>query len=101
MTGAPVASPILARETFRTSRLAEFCTRRELVAQTGHAADDWPLVIVKELTDNGIDIAEEAGVSPEIEIAVSTERGEIVVTDNGPGIPTETITSIIDYSIRV
>jgi hypothetical protein len=43
--------PALERMTFKTSRLAEFCSRRELVAQTGHQVHDWPLVILKELTD--------------------------------------------------
>ena len=29
----------LERTTFRTSRLLEFCSRKELVAQTGHEPD--------------------------------------------------------------
>ena len=45
------------RTTFSTSRLLEFCSRKELVAQTGHEPDDWPLVIVKELVDNALDAA--------------------------------------------
>ena len=49
-------SPTLQRVAFKTSRLAEFCSRRELVAQTGHQVCDWPLVILKELTDNAIDV---------------------------------------------
>jgi hypothetical protein len=55
----PTPAATLSRETFTTSRLAEFCSQRELVAQTGHPVDDWPLVLVKELADNAIDIAEE------------------------------------------
>jgi hypothetical protein len=89
----------LSRETFQTSRLLEFCTRRELAAQTGHDVEDWPLVIAKELTDNAIDIAEEAGIPPVVAIAVSTE-GEIIVSDNGPGMPPETVEAIIDFSTR-
>ena len=38
----------LVRETFRTSRLLDFCSEKELQAQTGHEMADWPLVIVKE-----------------------------------------------------
>jgi hypothetical protein len=30
-----------------------------------------------------------------------TKRGEIVVTDNGPGLPAETVKGILDYSCRV
>jgi DNA topoisomerase VI subunit B len=93
--------PRLSRETFSTSRLLEFCSKKELVAQTGHDVDDWPLVIEKELTDNAIDIAEEAGIAPVIAIEVSTATGEIIVTDNGPGIPAETVTNILDYAVRV
>jgi hypothetical protein len=44
-------APVLERMTFKTSRLAEFCSQRELIAQTGHQVRDWPLVILKELTD--------------------------------------------------
>ena len=32
------------RTTFSTSRLLEFCSQKELTAQTGHEPDDWPLV---------------------------------------------------------
>ena len=41
-------------------------------------------MIVKELVDNALDICEEHQVAPVIEINISTERGEIVVADNGP-----------------
>jgi Histidine kinase-, DNA gyrase B-, and HSP90-like ATPase len=92
--------PRLEREIFRTSRLLEFCSRKELVAQTGHDVEDWPLVALKELIDNAIDIAEEIGVAPKVEIAVSTETGEIVVTDNGPGIRAATVDAILDYAVR-
>jgi len=98
MTAAP--APRVRRTTFTTSRLAEFCSQRELTAQTGHPITDWPLVVVKELADNGLDIAEESGLAPEIEISVSTQDGEIIVADNGPGMPAETIASILDYSTR-
>jgi len=90
----------LNRETFKTSRLLEFCSIKELVAQTGHEVAEWPLVVIKELADNGLDIAEEIGVAPELAITVSTDTGEIIVTDNGPGIPAETINSILDYRSR-
>jgi DNA topoisomerase VI subunit B len=61
------SAPSLSRHVFKTSRLAEFCSRKELVNQTGHAAEDWPLVILKELVDNALDGAEEAGTAPIIE----------------------------------
>jgi hypothetical protein len=94
-------TPTLERVTFKTSRLAEFCGAKELTAQTGHDIGDWPLVILKEIVDNGLDAAEEAGITPEISISVSTESGEIIIADNGPGILAETVTDILDYSVRV
>ena len=53
------------RKTFSISRLAEFVSESELVKQIGHPVADWPLVIVKELVDNALDEAEEAGVAPD------------------------------------
>ena len=93
------AVPALERTTFRTSRLLEFCSRKELVAQTGHEPDAWPLVALKELVDNALDACEEAGVPPEI--AVQVEPGAITVADNGPGMPPETVADILDFSSRV
>ena len=58
----------LQRTTFSTSRLLDFASEKELIAQTGHAVDDWPLVIVKELVDNAIDACEEAGIAPVIAV---------------------------------
>jgi hypothetical protein len=93
--------PTLQRVAFKTSRLAEFVGQRELVAQTGHDIEDWPLVILKELVDNALDATEDAEIPPEIDIEVSTERGEITVTDNGPGLSAETIGGVLDYTVRV
>ena len=92
-------SPKLTRVAFRVSRLMEFCTRRELQNQTGHAVDDWPLAVLKELMDNGLDGCEEAEVAPVISITVKPKS--ITIQDNGGGIDAETIKSITDYSIRV
>jgi DNA topoisomerase VI subunit B len=93
------ASARLRRTTFQTSRLFDFCSEKELTAQTGHDPAEWPLVILKELMDNALDACEEANVSPKIEIAVGS--GGIVLTDNGPGIPASTVEGILDYSVRV
>ena len=95
------ATPLLDRAVFKTSRLAEFCGERELAKQTGHLPAQWPLVILKEAVDNALDAAEEAGIAPEIDIDVSTETGEISISDNGPGLPAETIAGVIDYTVRI
>jgi DNA topoisomerase VI subunit B len=89
----------LERVTFRTSRLLDFCSEKELVAQTGHQEADWPLVVLKELMDNALDACEEGDIAPEISVTVNSQG--ITVADNGPGIPLETIKNILDYSVRV
>jgi DNA topoisomerase VI subunit B len=89
----------LLRVPFTVSRLMEFCTERELVNQTGHETREWGLVILKELVDNAIDACEEAEIAPDISIAV--KDGWIVIRDNGPGIPAETINGVLNYTIRV
>jgi hypothetical protein len=92
-------APKLTRVAFKVSRLMEFCSERELQNQTGHSTYDWPLVIGKEAIDNALDACEEAEVAPDITITV--DSGTIIVEDNAAGIDTETIQSILDYSIRV
>jgi DNA topoisomerase VI subunit B len=91
-------SAVPQRTTFKTSRLLEFCSRKELVAQTGAEPDAWPMMIIKELVDNALDACEEAGVAPVIGVTVA--RGKIRVRDNGPGIPPATVASILDFSTR-
>jgi hypothetical protein len=94
----------IERVAFTTSRLMEFCTEKELVAQTGAESYKWPRVIIKELVDNGIDACEEAEIAPVIQVTLATgKRGKptrIIVEDNGPGMPPETIVGIIDYAVR-
>jgi DNA topoisomerase VI subunit B len=89
----------LTRVPFKVSRLMEFCTYRELVNQTGHDVEEWPLVVLKELVDNALDAAEEAEIALVISIAVKGDS--IIVEDNGPGIPADTIKGVLDYAIRV
>ena len=95
----------IERVAFTTSRLMEFCTEKELVAQTGHESGKWPLVVIKELVDNGIDACEEAGIAPVIKVTITIGKKRkptrIVIEDNGPGIPAETVTGLIDYNVRI
>jgi DNA topoisomerase VI subunit B len=90
---------LLKRTIFKTSRLAEFCSEKELVNQTGHDVEDWPVVALKELVDNAIDACEEAGIPPAIGVAVTGDA--ITITDNGPGLPPGTVEDILDYTARV
>jgi len=94
------AAPATAkRETFATSRRLEFLSLPELEKQSGYTRDRWPEVIVKELVDNALDACEESGVPPEVSVEI-TDRC-IVVTDNGPGMPAETVQGIVDLDRRV
>jgi Histidine kinase-, DNA gyrase B-, and HSP90-like ATPase len=88
----------IARTTFVTSRLLEFASERELVTQTGTRPDDWLLMIIREIVDNGLDACEEHGVAPVIHVTVA--NGKIRVRDNGPGLPPETVASILDFTTR-
>jgi DNA topoisomerase VI subunit B len=92
-------APTLERVTFRTSRLLDFCSRKELIAQTGHREEDWPLVALKELVDNALDACEDAGVAPIVNVTVDEDG--IEVSDNGPGLPVETLDGVLDFSVRV
>jgi signal transduction histidine kinase len=92
-------APTLERATFRTNRLLDFCSRKELIAQTGHGEDEWPLVVLKELVDNALEACEDAGVAPVVSVAV--DEGGIEVADNGPGLPAETLEGVLDFSVRV
>jgi hypothetical protein len=91
--------PKLTRVPFRVSRLMEFCSERELQNQTGHAVEDWPLVVLKEGVDNALDACEEAEIAPVI--TVSVEADKIIIQDNAGGIDAATIASILDYTVRV
>ena len=85
--------------TFTTSRRLDFCSEQGLRAQTGQPLEHWPLYVVKELVDDALDACEEAGVAPVVSVAVGD--GKIVVTDNGPGIPADTVEALLDFSVRV
>lgn len=91
--------PTLDRATLKTSRLMEFCSKKELEKQTSHRPHQWPEVIVKELVDNALDACEDAHIAPKITIHV--DKSCISVEDNGPGLPADTITGVLDFSHRV
>ena len=90
----------ITRTPFKTSRLLDFTSRRELEAQTGHPAEQWALVVAKELGDNGLDSCEENHTAPELTFTIDTKRGTITVKDNGPGIPPATVKSLLDFDHR-
>jgi DNA topoisomerase VI subunit B len=90
---------LLNREVFRTSRELEYFTEKELILQTGHDPERWFEVVVKELIDNSLDACEAVGVLPEISIVI--EPHALTISDNGPGLPSDVIKSVLDFNVRV
>ncbi|MEO1994081.1 MAG: hypothetical protein ABGZ17_02265 [Planctomycetaceae bacterium] len=90
--------PTLNRQTFRTSRQMDFFSEKELVTQTGHAREEWPLVFLKETIDNALDACDEQAIAPVLHVEVSDNR--ISVTDNAGGIPESTIEGVVDFTVR-
>ena len=55
------------------------------------------LTAVKEAVDNSLDACEEAGILPELHVAleqVGDDRWRVTVRDNGPGIPKDKVPSV-------
>jgi DNA topoisomerase VI subunit B len=76
----------------------DFFSEKELVTQTGHARSEWPLVFLKECIDNSLDACDEANIVPVI--TVKCDAGGIEVSDNGPGLPEETLERQKDFTVR-
>lgn len=89
----------LQRDAFRVSRQLEFFSEKELTAQIGHECAKWPLALLKELIDNGLDACDMAGIAPVITVDLSEDG--FTVSDNGPGLPLAVLEGSIDYSARV
>ena len=89
----------LQRQVFTTSRELEYFSESELTTQTGYQKEQWwPSVVVKELLDNSLDACEQAGVAPVISVDFRSQS--IVVSDSGPGIASEVVHKILDFSTR-
>lgn len=89
----------LRRQVFTIPRESEYFAEDELIKQTGYSREDWwPGVVGKEAMDNGFDICEQIGVAPEI--AVEFTGDTLTISDNGPGIPSDVVKRVLDYSTR-
>jgi hypothetical protein len=85
----PAAIAQAQRWAFSFSRDLEFATEPELVKRMGCVRQLWLCAAVKELSDNGLDAAEEAGVEPVITVAMDSDT--LTATDNGPGMAPELV----------
>jgi hypothetical protein len=72
-----MTDPTLGRTTFRTSRLLDFCSRKELIAQTGLREEQWPLVTLRELADDALDAREDVGITPVVLPGAGSDHGLI------------------------
>ena len=87
-----------ARTALSFSRDLEFATATELAKRMGCPRYGWLRAAVKELVDNSLDAAEEAGIEPEVTIAI--EGSAISVADNGPGMPPQLVEQLCIRSQR-
>jgi hypothetical protein len=90
----------LQRTTFSFSRAGEYFDVRQLQTMTGQPFNCFHNVLIKELGDNAIDAAEQAGVAPLLFIKFRQTKNHLVliVGDNGPGIAPDILARILDYS---
>jgi DNA topoisomerase VI subunit B len=99
------AGAALHRELFAMPRAGEFFDLRALQAQTGRTLDKFADVVVKELVDNALDACESSGRRPDVFLGVeeSEESGPQMITvgDNGPGMTTELLDQLLDFSLLV
>src|SRR5262249_8878102 len=103
-TGAAggAVSTVLQRTMFETSRAQEYFDAKELQAQTGQPIFNFAGVVLKELVDNAVDACVTAGRAPEIEIVAELDDDQIQlsVSDNGNGLPPETLSRILNFNTR-
>jgi DNA topoisomerase VI subunit B len=84
---------------FVTPRSAEYFNEGGLRALIGHDKLLWPPTLIKELLDNSLDGCEATDTSPKI--AVTVDADSFSVSDNGPGLPPETIKESLNYDTRI
>jgi signal transduction histidine kinase len=75
------------RQAFSFSRDLQFATEPELAKRMGCPRPIWLRAALKELIDNSLDTAEEAGIEPAIRVAL--DENILSVSDNGPGMSPE------------
>ena len=92
--------PASERVHFKTPRNFDFFSEESLTKQIGHERKEWPIALLKELIDNGLDACEIGGAdSPIIEVTI--DKDGFSVRDNGPGLPYDALAGSLDYDIRI
>ncbi|MGI8838733.1 MAG: ATP-binding protein [Pyrinomonadaceae bacterium] len=89
----------LERTTFTISREMEYFSEDELRTQIDCGIMVWPLALTKELIDNALDACEEDSLVPVV--TVDLDGNNVSVTDNGPGLPEDTLRGSLNYMVKV
>jgi len=92
--------PPAERVRFKTPRNFDFFSEESLTKQIGHDRKEWPIALLKELIDNGLDACEIGGAAPPV-IKVTIGKDGFSVRDNGPGLPRATLAGSLNYDIRI
>jgi hypothetical protein len=89
----------MTRRFLTLSRTGEYFDPAELRKLTGLDSCDWPVGVVKELTDNALDAAETAGAQePRARLEVGPSG--VAVSDNGNGLEGEVLDRVIDFASK-
>ena len=59
---------------------------------------EWPLAVLKEVVDDLLDAADEAGIPPVIRVTWASNK--FTIASNAPDLPFETLQAILDYRNR-
>jgi hypothetical protein len=86
------------RQAFSFSRDLEFATEPELAKRMGCPRPIWLRAALKELIDNSLDAAKEAGIESAIRVAL--DENILSVSDNGPGMSPELVERLCIRSER-
>jgi DNA topoisomerase VI subunit B len=86
------------RVAFTTSRRLEYFSVKELQVQIGFAPAAWPVALMKELADNGLDDSEAKGLPPAVNLEVGADY--FLVEDEGSGIPPQIVEAALDFDTR-
>jgi hypothetical protein len=85
--------------SFKTPRNFDFFSEEALTKQIGHGRKEWPIALLKELIDNGLDACEMKGTPAVLEVTI--DKDGFSVRDNGPGLPRPTLAGSLDYDLRI
>jgi DNA topoisomerase VI subunit B len=92
--------PASERVRFQTPRNFDFFSEESLTKLIGHERKEWPLALLKELIDNGLDACEIGRAVPPV-LEVTLDKDGFSVRENGPGLPYKTLAGSLDYDIRI